>query len=67
MTLSRTLIDPNSFGSGGNTLSVGTLCLRAFQMLEDDSDKGFGFGIGPLRPFIRQEALPLAIRLLLSH
>ena len=69
MTLSQTLIDPKSFGRGGNKLSVGTLCLRAFQMLDlkgqvcfqgDEKDGG----IGPLRLVIRQEALPLAIRLL---
>jgi len=70
MTLSQTLIDPKSFGRSSSKLSVGTLCLRAFQMLDLKGQEAF-YGdsesegdIGPLRLVIRQEALPLAIRLL---
>ena len=70
LTISQTFIESKSFGRTGNQLSVGTLCLRAFQMLDlkgDDSSHSQGMAegdLGPLQSVMRQEALPMAIRLL---
>jgi hypothetical protein len=70
LTISQTFIESKSFGRTGNQLSVGTLCLRAFQMLDlkgGDSSHGQAMAegeLGPLHSVMRQEALPMAIRLL---
>lgn len=63
--ISQTFIDPKSFGRSGNKLNVGTLCLRAFQMLDlkgQGTPDEHGYVSGPLHSVVRQEALPLAIR-----